>query len=150
SGVEPVVIGLAMGLITYASPAARTDLERASDLFRLFREQPTAELARTATTGLASAISPNERLQLLYHPWTSYVIVPLFALCNAGIVINPGFLAAAYTSPVTLGIALGYLVGKPVGIVGVSWLVTRLSRGRLRPPVGWLAVAGGGTIAGIG
>ncbi|TMM38077.1 MAG: Na+/H+ antiporter NhaA [Actinobacteria bacterium] len=150
SGVDPVVVGLAFGLLTYAYPAERGNLEAATNLFRLFREQPTPELARDARLGLASAISPNERLQLLYHPWTSYVIVPLFALCNAGIVINPGFLAAAYTSPVTLGIALGYLVGKPVGIVGVSWLVTRLSRGRLRPPVGWLAVAGGGTIAGIG
>ncbi|WP_433171617.1 Na+/H+ antiporter NhaA [Actinoallomurus sp. CA-150999] len=150
SGVEPVVIGLAMGLITYASPAARTDLERASDLFRLFREQPTAELARTATTGLTSAISPNERLQLLYHPWTSYVIVPLFALANAGITISGDLLIRAFTSPITLGILIAYVVGKPLGIAGSTWLVTRLTRGRIRPPVGWVAVTGGGMIAGIG
>ena len=78
------------------------------------------------------------------------MIVPLFALANAGIAINGDFLARAFTSPITLGILIGYVVGKPVGIVGTSWLVTRLSRGRLRPPVGWAAVAGGGTIAGIG
>ncbi|GAB3972740.1 Na+/H+ antiporter NhaA [Actinoallomurus acanthiterrae] len=150
SGVEPVVIGLAMGLITYASPAARTDLERASDLFRLFREQPTAELARTARTGLASAISPNERLQLLYHPWTSYLIVPLFALANAGITISGDLLTRAFTSPITLGILIAYVVGKPLGIAGSTWLVTRLTRGRIRPPVGWVAVTGGGMIAGIG
>jgi Na+/H+ antiporter NhaA len=150
SGIDPVVIGLAMGLLTFAAPAGRDELERATDLFRRFREQPTSELARSAQSGLASAVSPNERLQQLYHPWTSYVIVPLFALANAGIAIDGSFLSRAATSPITLGIVLGYVVGKPLGIVGTSWLVTRLSRGRLRPPVGWAAVAGGGAIAGIG
>jgi len=150
SGIDPVVVGLAMGLATYARPAARTDLERASDLFRRFREQPTSELARSASAGLASALSPNERLQQLYHPWTSYVIVPLFALANAGIMISGSFLARAYISPITLGIMVGYIVGKPVGIVGASWLLSRLSRGKIRPPVGWAAVTGVGTVAGVG
>jgi Na+/H+ antiporter NhaA len=150
SGVDPIVIGLAMGLLTYATPAARSDLERASDLFRLFREQPTPELARSARVGLATAISPNERLQQLYHPWTSYFIVPLFALANAGIALDAGFLGRAVRSPITLGILIGYLVGKPAGVLGGSWLVTRVTHGRLRPPVGWAALAGGGAIAGIG
>jgi Na+/H+ antiporter NhaA len=150
SGVDPVIVGLVMGLLTYAYPAARVDLERATNLFRLFREQPTPELARSAQVGLESAISPNERLQHLYHPWSSYVIVPLFALANTGIPISGGFLARAFTSPVTLGILVAYVVGKPVGIMGASWLATRLSRGRLRLPVGWAALAGGGAIAGIG
>jgi Na+/H+ antiporter NhaA/protein-disulfide isomerase len=150
SGIDPILAGLVMGLLTYAYPAQRTDLERASDLFRLFREQPTPELARSAQAGLQSAISPNERLQQLYHPWTSYVIVPLFALANAGIVISGGFLRHAITSPITLGILVGYVLGKPVGVLASAWLVTRVSRGRLRPPVGWVAVTGGGTVAGIG
>jgi Na+/H+ antiporter NhaA len=150
SGIDPIVVGLVMGLMTYASPSARVDLERATDLFRLFREQPTPELARSASIGLQAAISPNERLQQLFHGWTSYLIVPLFALANAGIVINSGFLSQAYTSPVTLGIIFGYVLGKPIGISGASLLVTKLSRGRLRPPVGWAAVVGGGFIAGIG
>jgi Na+/H+ antiporter NhaA len=150
AGVDPVIVGLLMGLLTYAYPAARVDLERATDLFRLFREQPTPELARDARVGLETAISPNERLQHLYHPWSSYVIVPLFALANAGIAINGSFLARAFTSRVTLGILVAYVVGKPVGIVGASWLATRLSRGRLRLPVGWGALVGGGAIAGIG
>src|SRR6185437_8416665 len=150
SGIDPILAGLVMGLLTYAYPAQRTDLERASDLFRLFREQPTPELARSAQAGLQSAISPNERLQQLYHPWTSYVIVPLFALANAGIVVSGSFLAHAFTAPITLGILFGYVLGKPVGVVTSAWLVTRLSRGKLRPPVGWVAVAGGGTVAGIG
>jgi len=150
SGVDPVVVGLVMGLLTYAYPAARADLERATDLFRLFREQPTPELERTARVGLRAAISPNERLQQLYHPWTSYAIVPLFALANAGIAISGGFLSRAYSSPVTLGILFGYVAGKPLGVAGTAWLVATLSRGRLRPPVGWAAVAGAGTVAGIG
>ncbi len=68
SGIDPVVAGLVMGLLTYAYPAARGDLERASDLFRSFREQPTPELARSASAGLTSALSPNERLQPLTTP----------------------------------------------------------------------------------
>ncbi len=116
----------------------------------MFREQPTSELAQSARAGLRSAISPNERYQQLYHPFTSYVIVPLFALANAGIVINGSFLSRAYTSPITLGIIIAYLVGKPVGISGATWLVTRISGGRIRPPVGWGSVLGGGAIAGIG
>jgi Na+/H+ antiporter NhaA len=150
SGVEPVVVGLAMGLLVYAYPAARSELERATERFRLFREQPTPELARSAGEGLRFAVPPNERLQQLYHPWTSYAIVPLFALANAGIAIDGDFLARAFSSPITLGILFGYVVGKPVGILGCAWLLTQLSRGRLHPPVGWVAVAGGGTIAGIG
>jgi protein-disulfide isomerase len=150
SGVDPVVLGLAAGLVTWAYPAGRDRLERATDLFRRFREQPTPELARSARAGLEAAVSPNARLLQLYHPWTSYVVVPLFALANVGIALDGDFLARAYTSPVTLGIIVAYVLGKPVGVTSAAWLVTRLSAGRLRPPVGWVATAGGGAIAGIG
>jgi Na+/H+ antiporter NhaA len=150
SGVEPVVVGLAMGLLVWAYPVARSEFERAGERFRAFREQPTPELERSAREGLSAAISPNERLLHLYHPWTSYVVVPLFAFANAGITIDAGLLERAVGSPVTLGILFGYLIGKPVGIAGVSLLVTRLSGGRLRPPVGWAAVLGAGTVAGVG
>jgi len=150
SGVDPVVSGLAMGLLTYAHPAERHALERVSRLFRGFREQPTPELERTLRRGLASALSPNERLQRMIHPWTSYVIVPLFALANAGLTISADRLGDAFTSPIALGILLGYVLGKPVGIVGATWVAARVSRGRLRPSVGWGAVAAGGSLAGVG
>ena len=149
-GIDPVVAGLLGGVIALAYPAQRSDLERASDLFRIFREQPTGDLARTARAAVKGAVSPNERLQALWHPWTSYAIVPLFALANAGVNLSGSFLAHAFTSRVTLGILLGYVLGKPIGIAGSTWLATRLMRGRARPPVGWASVAGGGTIAGIG
>ncbi len=148
--IDPLIVGLAMGLLTYASPPARADLERATLLFRGFREQPTPELARLAGQGLRAAVSPNERLQEGLQRWTGYVIVPLFALANAGIPLSGPFLVHAYTSPLTLGIIVGYIVGKPVGIFLASWLTTRLSGGRVGPPVGWAAVMGTGTLAGIG
>jgi protein-disulfide isomerase len=138
------------GLMSIAYPANRSDLERATDLFRLFREQPTSEYAQTVREGVRTAISPNERLQQIYHPVSSYVIVPVFGLANAGIVISGHFLSEAYTSAITLGILIAYVVGKPIGITGGTWLVTRLTRGRVKPPVGWASVLGGGAIAGIG
>ncbi|HTJ33046.1 MAG TPA: Na+/H+ antiporter NhaA [Dactylosporangium sp.] len=150
SGVDPVVAGLAVGLTATAYTPARNALEAASGLFKLFREQPTAELARSASLGLTRTLSPNDRLQRLWHPWTSYLIVPLFGLANAGIPIDAAFLARAFTSPITLGVLAGYVVGKPVAVAGTSWLVTRLTGGRVRPGVGWAAVLGSGTIAGIG
>jgi Na+/H+ antiporter NhaA len=150
SGVDPVIVGLVVGLLALAYPAARSDLEQASESFRLFREQPTPELASQVRERVRTALSPNDRLQQLFHPWTSYLIVPLFALANAGIVISGSFLGRAYSSPVTLGILLGYVAGKPVGTVAAAWLLTRVSRGRIQPSIGWAAVTGAGTIAGVG
>jgi Na+/H+ antiporter NhaA len=150
SGIDPIVVGLAMGLLTIAYPAAREDLERATDLFRVFREQPTSELQQSARAGLRSAISPNERWQQMFHPFTSYVVVPLFALANAGFVVSGSFLGHAYGSAITIGIIVAYGLGKPIGITGAAGLVTKFSRGRIRPPVGWVSVLGGGAVAGIG
>jgi Na+/H+ antiporter NhaA len=150
SGIDPVVTGLIMGLISYAYPATRESLEQATEAFRLFREQPTAQLAAEAETVVRTAVSPNDRLEQIFHPWVSYLIVPVFALANAGVVLNDEFLVHAFTSPVTLGIIFGYLIGKPVGITLGVWLTTKLSRGRLTPPVGWGAVLGTGAAAGIG
>ena len=150
SGVDPLVAGLAIGLAAPAYTPNRDALEEATGRVREFREEPTPELARTASAGLTSTLSPNARLQTFYHPWTSYVIVPLFALSNAGIELDGDFLTSAYAAPVTLGILVGYVLGKPVAVVATSWAVVRLSRGRVRPPVGWAAVLGSGTISGIG
>jgi Na+/H+ antiporter NhaA len=150
SGVDPIVTGLAIGLSAPAYSPAREQLEQATVLVKSFREQPTSELARSASAGITLALSPNERLQTFFHPWTSYLIVPLFALANAGIELNGTFLRTAYTTPITLGVLIGYVVGKPVALMLTSSVMTRLSHGRIRPPVGWAAVLGSGTIAGIG
>ncbi|HEY1449490.1 MAG TPA: Na+/H+ antiporter NhaA, partial [Solirubrobacteraceae bacterium] len=150
SGIDPVIAGLAAGLATTAFTPAREDLERVTELTRSFREQPTPELARSAQQGVLSAISLNERLQYELHPWTSYVIVPLFALANAGIHITGSLIEDAVTSPITLGIVVGYVVGKPLGIVGASWLASRPALRGPRPPISWPLIFAGGSVAGIG
>jgi Na+/H+ antiporter NhaA len=151
SGVDPVVAGLAIGLVTSAYPPARDELERATELTRSFREQPTPELAYIAQRGLTATISPNERLQYRLHPWTSFFVVPLFALANAGIHVNSHVLSDAVSSPVSIGILLAYVLGKPLGILLASWLGTRRALGGgARLAVTWPGLAGTGAVAGIG
>lgn len=146
SGIDPVVAGLAVGLATSAYVPRRDALEEATTLVRLFREQPTPELARAATRGLTGTLSANARLQHTYHRATSYVIVPLFALANAGITLDP---ALFKVTPVMAGIFVAFVVGKPVAVAATSWLLTRTSHGSVRPSVGWAGVVGSGTIAGV-
>jgi protein-disulfide isomerase len=150
SGIDPLISGLAVGLAISAYPPGRPELERVTELTRSFREQPTPELARSAALGLTSAISANERLQYRLHPWTSFVIAPLFALANAGIHVDGDLLGDAVTSPITLGIAVGYVVGKPTGALVSVWLATRPWLAGLRPALSWPMIAGSGTVAGIG
>jgi Na+/H+ antiporter NhaA len=150
SGIDPVVSGLALGLTAAAYTPARGALEQATDLFRSFREQPTPELARFARVSLVQTLSPNDRLTRIYQGWTSYLIVPLFGLANAGVAVDGNVLRRAATSPVTIGVFVAYVAGKPIAYFGVTRLVTWLSRGRIRPTAGWASVLGAGTIAGIG
>jgi Na+/H+ antiporter NhaA len=150
SGVDPVVAGLAVGLATSAYPPSREDLERATALARSFREQPTPELARSAQQGVISAISANERLQYGLHPWTSYVIVPLFALANAGVHVTGKLLDDAVSSPITLGILVGYVGGKPLGIAAGSWIASRPALRGPRSPLSAPLLAAGGAFAGVG
>jgi Na+/H+ antiporter NhaA len=154
SGIDPVIAGLAIGLVTSAYPPSRHELERATDLTREFREQPTAGGAVEARRSLGQAISPNERLQYALHPWTSYVIVPLFALANAGVHITGGLVSEAVSSPITIGIVAGYVVGKPLGIFLLPWLATRAPVRRLlgggKLTITFPGLLGTGTAAGVG
>jgi Na+/H+ antiporter NhaA len=150
SGIDPVISGLAIGLGTSAYPPSREDLERATALARSFREQPTPELARSAQQSFQSAISPNERLQYELHPWTSYVIVPLFALANAGIHLTGKLLSGAVSSPITWGILLGYVLGKPIGVFTGSWIASRPALHGPRSPISEPVLLAAGACAGIG
>ena len=149
-GIDPVITGLAVGLITAAYPPGRANLEQVTELARSFREQPTPALARSAQQSVAAAISPNERIQYRLHPWTSFVIVPLFALANTGLTIDGDLLADALTSPITLGIFFGYVVGKPLGILLGTWIVTLIWPGELRLSLSWPVRVGGAVVSGIG
>ncbi len=150
SGIDPVISGLAVGLATSAYPPSREDLERAIAVTRSFREQPTPELVRSAQQSLQSALSANERLQYDLHPWTSYVIVPLFALANAGIHLSGNLLSDAASSPITLGILLGYVIGKPVGVFAGSWIASRPALHGPRAPITEPVLLAAGACAGIG
>ncbi len=150
SGVHATIAGVAMGLLATAYPPSRADLQRAASLWRTFREQPTSREARSAVRGVQQAISPNERMQQLYHPWASYVIVPLFALANAGVALGGGLLSQAVQSSITIGIVAGLVAGKLLGIVGTSWLATRRWLGGFPLSLPWPPLVGAATIAGIG
>src|SRR5690606_32828687 len=150
SGVHPTLAGVAVGLLTTAYAPSRLGLAQAAHLWRLFREPPTSRYARSASRGLQQAISPNERLQHLWHPWSSYVIVPLFALANAGVHLSGDLLRQAATSPITIGIVVGLVAGKLVGITGASFLASRRALGGFPRTLPWPTLAGAATVAGIG
>ncbi|MGH2500587.1 MAG: Na+/H+ antiporter NhaA, partial [Candidatus Limnocylindria bacterium] len=92
--------------------------------------------------------SAAERLERALHPWTSYVVVPLFALANAGVSVAAG--TAALASPIALGIVLGLVAGKLVGIAGAAWLACRMGLGVLPDGVAWPHVVGAAAVGGIG
>ena len=150
SGIDPLVSGLAVGLVTSAYPPERSDLERASAAARSFREQPTPELARSVQRDVTAAISANERMQYALHPWVSYAVLPLFALANAGVHITGGLLEGAIESPVFFGIVVGYVVGKPIGITLGSWIASRPALHGPRPLISGPFLFAAGTCAGIG
>ena len=91
-----------------------------------------------------------ERLERAVHPWVSFVVLPLFALANAGIVFTSDTLSDAASSRVTLGVAAGLLIGNPLGVLGMTWLAVRLGIGQVPATVAWRHVLGAGFLAGIG
>ena len=150
SGLHPSIAGMAAGLLIAARPAGRQEVEHAASLFRAFRQSPLPDVGRSAAKGLRRAVSVNERLQTALHPWTSYVVVPLFALANAGVDLGDGVLADALGSPLTWGIVLGLVVGKLVGIGAGALAAVRLRLGPLPQGVGEGQVLGGAALSGIG
>jgi len=94
--------------------------------------------------------SPLERLERKVHPWTAFIVLPLFALVNAGVVVTPETLEAAWRSPVAVGIAAGLVLGKLGGIVLASWIAVRLNAATLPEGVRWGHVAGVSLLGGIG
>ena len=150
SGVDPVMTGLVVGLATTAyTPARGAWSGQPSRRARSASSRRPSSPARRSRK-IASALSVNERLQYRLHPWTSYVIVPLFALANLGIHIDGELLRDAATSPITLGIICGYVIGKPLGISAAAWLASRPWLSGLRLSLSWPTIAGGGAVAGIG
>ncbi len=150
SGLHASVAGMVAGLLVPAYAARRQEVEWAARRFHAFRQSPLADVGRSAQEALLRAVPVNERMQLVLHPWASFVVVPLFALANAGVDLRGGLLRAALGSTVTWGIVVGLVVGKFIGIGGGSLLGARIGLGRLPQGVGPGQVLGGAALSGIG
>lgn len=150
SGVHPAIAGVVIALCIPTYPPERVEVERAASLAARFRQSPMPSLARTAKLSLERAVSPNERMQELLLPWTGFVIVPVFALANAGVVIDADSLRGAFTSSLGLGIILGLVVGKLVGVGLVTLAVARSGIADLPRGAGPLEVIAGAALTGIG
>jgi NhaA family Na+:H+ antiporter len=156
SGIHPTIAGVILGFLTPAEPFQRpgTVSEEAIRTAEATMDEPNppdADAPQWLRLAWLSreAVSPLSRVEAALHPWTSYVIVPLFALANAGIELSAEVVRRSATSRVTLGVILGLVVGKVVGITGASMLAVRAGLGRL--PVGsWHRMLGVAAVAGIG
>jgi Na+/H+ antiporter NhaA len=149
-GVHPTLAGVAIALLIPVFTPERRQVEEAVDLIRAFRQSPNSEYARAATRGLRESISINERLQTGFGPYVSFVVLPLFALVNAGVRLNAETLSVAMRSPLTWGIVVGLVFGKFIGITGATWLIQRTGVGQLAPGLALRRVAGGAALSGIG
>jgi Na+:H+ antiporter, NhaA family len=150
SGLHPSVVGVVLGLLVNAYAPRWRDVARARVMGTSFFIDPSPERALAAQTAVSEAVSPNERLQLRIQPWSSYVIVPLFVLANAGVVLNGEALAAAATSPITWGIIVGLVVGKLIGVTAGTWIALRTGIGSVPDTLRWGQMIGGAGLAGIG
>jgi len=139
-----------MGLLFASYAPGEDDLERAAQSGRRFLSMPSAERARDAVRSLAVTVSANDRLSLRLHPVVSFAVVPLFALANAGVVLDGEALRGAVTSPVALGIVLGLVIGKLLGVLGGTWLALRLPSSSFVSGTSWGQVTGVASVAGIG
>ncbi|WP_148573526.1 Na+/H+ antiporter NhaA [Nocardioides caldifontis] len=150
SGVHPTLAGVAIALLVPVYRPERRVVEQAVQLAWTFRQSPNTEYARAAANSLRSSISINERLQAAYAPYVAYVILPLFALANAGVQLSPDILSAAARSPVTWGVLVALVAGKSLGILGSAVLMRLFRVGDFGPGLSLDRIAGGSVLCGIG
>jgi len=156
SGVHATLAGVLLGLLTPARPFHDPDAtgrvigrqlkEVARSVDAEFDQATMLQASRLSS----EAVSPLARMEAAVHPWSAYVVLPLFALANAGVSISPDALHDALTSPLGLGVILGFLLGKPLGLLFGSWLAVRLSPGELPEGVTLTSILALGFVAGIG
>lgn len=157
SGVHPAIAGVILGFITPAEPfqrpsAVSEEAVRTAESTIDDPDPPDVDAPQWLRLAWLSreAVSPLARVEAALHPWTSYLIVPLFALANAGVELSGEALRGSTTSTVTLGVVLGLVVGKMVGITAASAIATTTHLGRLPAGSGWRHLIGVAAVAGIG
>ena len=150
SGVHASLAGMVAGLLIPAYPTRRHKVVAARQLFRDFWQSPSAASARAVDRGLAGGISVNERMHEVLRMPTALVIVPIFALANAGVDLRGGVLVDSFQSSVTWGVIVGLVLGKLLGIGLATFVAVKLGAGRLPEGVGMGSVFGGAALSGIG
>ncbi|SEH50846.1 Na+/H+ antiporter NhaA [Mycolicibacterium rutilum] len=150
AGIHPTLAGVAVALLIPVFSPERSQVEEVVQRIRAFRQSPNSRYAREVTRGLRDSISINERLQMSVGPYVSFLVLPLFALVNAGVMLDAESVTAALRSPLTWGIVAGLVVGKFVGITTATWVMARTGWGELAPGMSLRRVAGGAALSGIG
>lgn len=154
SGIHPTITGVILGLLTPTNKWVSKEhlsiimdtVVSSSTIEQWSGDKVEGETLRTAAAAARETLSPVERLEMLLHPWVGFVVLPLFALSNAGVSLT----TANLTSPITLAIFLGFIFGKPIGITLFSWIAVRLKIAILPENLNWGMIIGGGMLAGIG
>ena len=150
SGVHATLAGVAIALITPTVPLLEEKVARQYAKKALADHELDADESHRLRFLLDESVPVVERLQNRLHPLSSFFVLPVFALANAGVAVGGGVFGEAVTSAIGLGIAVGLVVGKPLGIVLFAFLAVRFGLGRLPDHTGWRMMAGLGFVAGIG
>ena len=150
SGVHPSLAGMVAGLLIPAYPTQRHKVEAAPELFRDFWQSPSAASGRAVSRGLAKGTAVNERIHEYLRVPTALIVVPIFALANAGVDLRGGLLIEAFSARVTWGVVLGLVLGKLLGIGAATYIAVRFGAGRLPQGVGMGSVMGGSALSGMG
>ena len=156
AGIHPTIAGVIVGLVTpvraWLGPQALTVSLR-HELDDLAQQPPAAQDLETTRKHVEiaqrEAVSPSERLIAALHPWVAYGIMPVFALANAGVVLD-GASNDANGATVMLAVAIGLVLGKPIGVLAASWLAVRLRLGTLPAGIGARQLLVLGAVAGVG
>ena len=151
SGIHPTIAGVVLGLMTPPLAWVKRHALRLSvaDLAaRMEKDESAPDAGEIETMAFTAqeSVSPLERLEMTLHPWVGFLIMPLFALANAGVHIE----LHAITEPVSVAVAVALFLGKPAGVLLFSFLAVKLGLARLPQGVGWVSLVGGGFLAGIG
>ena len=146
AGIHATIAGVVLGLLAPTQPIVVAELVDDAVLADISTFETAAETARLAR----QSVSVVEWLEHLLDPWTSYLIVPLFTLANAGISIDVSSLRRASTSAVTVGVVVGLVVGKAIGVSVASWIAVRIGIAALPDGVTWSTLVGVAALAGVG